>query len=150
MVPNSIKIPVPFEYVFPNGALFLSVDKLVDFDRLHDDDNQTRDEHGTRVWVVKVMDQDPEAGKFGRTTEVKVKIASPHQPVPPAGVALPGGVEVRPVEFVGLTATPYVDSTGCKGGRLPHKCRARHAWSFRAIGMAEPGTVPTTEPAVTF
>ena len=56
MVPNSIKIPVPFEYVFPNGALFLSVDKLVDFDRLREDDNQARDEHGVRLWVVKVMD----------------------------------------------------------------------------------------------
>ena len=62
MVPNSIKIPVPFEYVFPNGALFLGVDKLVDFDRLSDNDNQARDEHGTRIWVVKVMDLDPEAG----------------------------------------------------------------------------------------
>ena len=144
MLPNSIKIPVPFEYVFPNGALFLSVDAQMDFDRMTEEDNQARDEHGTRVWVVKVMDQDPEAGKFGRTTEVKVKIASPHQPVPPEGVALPGGgVVVRPVEFVGLTATPYVDSTGCKGLNKPHKCRGRLAWSYRATGMTGPGAAPT-------
>lgn len=91
MVPSSIKIPVPFDFVFPNGALFLSIDKLVDFDRIDQDDNQARDEHGTRIWVVKVMDQDPEAGRFGRTTEVKVKLAAAHQPVPPEGVSLPGG-----------------------------------------------------------
>jgi hypothetical protein len=46
VVPNSIKIPVPFDYVFPHGALYLSVDKLIDFDRLREDDNQARDEHG--------------------------------------------------------------------------------------------------------
>ena len=77
MVPNSIRIPVPFEYVFPHGALFLGVDKSVDFDRLSAEDNQARDENGTRIWVVKVLDLDPEAGRFGRTTEVKVKIAAP-------------------------------------------------------------------------
>ena len=137
MIPSSIKIPVPFEYVFPNGALFLSVDKLVDFDRLREDDNQARDEHGTRIWVVKVMDLDPEAGKFGRTTEVKVKIAAPHQPVPPAP-ALPG--YPPSVAFTDLTVTPYTDTVGCKGERKPHKCRARQAWSIRATDMREPDT----------
>src|SRR5262245_18681196 len=146
VVPNSIKIPVPFDYVFPNGALFLSVDKLVDFDRLDQDDNQARDEHGTRVWVVKVMDQDPEAGKFGRTTEVKVKIASPHQPVPPEGVTLPGVVVVRPVAFENLTATPYVDTTGCRGSGKPHKCRGRLAWSYRASDMTAPDAASTGTP----
>jgi len=140
VVPNSIKIPVPFEYVFPSGALFLSVDRQVDFDRLGEEDNQARDEHGVRIWVVKVMDQDPEAGKFGRTTEVKVKIAASHQPVPPDGVSLPGGVLVRPVEFAGLTATPYVDSTGCRGTNKPHRCRGRLAWSYRATEMTKPGS----------
>ncbi|GGM51002.1 hypothetical protein ACFFX1_34575 [Dactylosporangium sucinum] len=145
MVPNSIKIPVPFEYVFPNGALFLSVDKLVDFDRLREDDNQARDEHGVRLWVVKVMDQDPEAGKFGRSTEVKVKIAAPHQPVPPQGIDL-GGFTVTPVAFTDLTVTPYNDSTGCKGERKPHKCRARLAWSIRAGALVAPGEMARTVP----
>jgi len=139
VVPGSIKIPVPFEYVFPNGALFLGVDKLVDFDRLREDDNQARDEHGTRIWVVKVMDQDPDAGKFGRSTEVKVKIAAPHQPIPPQGISLPGGITVTPVEFTDLTVTPYTESTGCKGERKPHKCRARLAWSIRASAIVAPG-----------
>ena len=136
MVPNSIRIPVPFEYVFPYGALFLGVDKLVDFDRLSAEDNQARDENGTRVWVVKVMDLDPEAGRFGRTTEVKVKIAATVQPVPPAA-AVPGYPPA--VGFTGLTVTPYTDSTGCKGERKPHRCRGRLAWSIRAVELTEPG-----------
>ena len=135
MVPNSIKIPVPFEYVFPNGALFLGVDKLVDFDRLSQEDNQARDEHGVRVWVVKVMDLDPDAGKYGRSTEVKVKIAAPAAPVPPAS-GVPGYPPV--VAFTDLTVTPYNDSTGCKGERRPHKCRARLAWSIRAGALVAP------------
>src|SRR5262245_10922678 len=119
MVPGSVKVPMPFGYVFPHGALYLGVDKLVDFDRLNDDDNQARDEHGERVWVVKVMDQDPDAGRFGRSTEAKVKIAATHQPVPPQGFELPSGVIVTPVEFVGLTVTPYVDGAACKGDKKP-------------------------------
>ena len=114
---------------------------MVDFDRLGEDDNQARDENGVRLWVVKVSDQDPAAGRFGRSNETKVKIASEYQPVPPNGIDLPGGITVRPVEFVGLTATPYVDSTGCKGNsKGAHKCRARLAWSLRAEAMVEPGT----------
>ncbi len=137
MVPNSIKIPVPFEYVFPNGALFLGVDKLVDFDRLSEEDNQARDEHGVRVWVVKVMDLDPEAGKYGRSTEVKVKIAAAAAPVPPAS-AMPGYPPA--VAFTDLTVTPYNDATACKGERRPHKCRARLAWSIRAGALVAPGS----------
>lgn len=139
MVPTSLRIPMPFEYVFSNGALYLGVDKLVDFDRLTADDNQARDADGVRIWVVKVMDQDPDAGRFGRSTEVKVKIAANQQPVPPEGIVLPGGMTVTPVEFIGLTATPYNDSTGCKGTSKPHKCRARLAWSYRATAMVKPG-----------
>jgi hypothetical protein len=135
VVPNSIKIPVPFEYVFPNGALFLGADKLVDFDRLSEADNQARDEHGERVWVVKVMDLDPEAGKYGRSTEVKVKIAAPAAPVPPAS-AMPGYPPA--VAFTDLTVTPYNDASACKGERRPHKCRARLAWSIRAGALVAP------------
>jgi hypothetical protein len=141
VVPNSIRIPVPFGYVFPAGALFLSVDKVVDFDRIRETDNQARDENGVRLWVVKVMDQDPEAGKFGRSTEVKVKVAADHQPVPPTGVKLPGGITVTPVAFTDLTVTPYTDSMGCKGERTPHKCRARQAWSIRASALVSPDAV---------
>jgi hypothetical protein len=65
-VPNGMKVPTPFEYVFPHGCLFLGVEPATDFDRRGQGDDQRRDkETGERVWLVKVMDLDPEAGKFG-------------------------------------------------------------------------------------
>jgi hypothetical protein len=144
MMQGSIRIPVPFEYAFPKGLLFLGIDRLVDWDRREEADNQARDENGVRVWILKASDQDPEAGKFGRSTEVKVKISAEVQPVPPDGVELPGGIVVRPIELVGLTATPYVDNSGCKGTSKPHRCRARLAWSYRAEAMVAPGTANKT------
>src|SRR3954463_4435945 len=92
MIPPSIKIPLPGDYVLSYGALFLSVDKLVDWDRQGAADNQARDENGVPLWGIKGPAQDPAAGKFGRSNETKVKIASEHQPVPPAGIELPGGI----------------------------------------------------------
>ncbi|WP_224392302.1 hypothetical protein [Pseudonocardia sp. ICBG1293] len=58
---------------------------------------------------------------------VTVKIAAPHQPVPPEAAA---GLPFRPVEFDGLTVTPYVQESGG---------RPRVAYSFRAAGMRAPG-----------
>lgn len=136
MVPGSIKVPVPFDYVFPAGALCLGVGPQVDFDRRGESDDQARDkETGERIWVVRVMDLDPEAGKFGRSTEVKVKVVGPHQPVPPAS-AVPGYPPA--IEFEGLTLTPYVDSQRC---RKSDKCKARMAYSLRAIGIIPAATV---------
>jgi hypothetical protein len=81
-------------------------------------------------------------------THAKVKIAAPVQPVPPPPVVLPGGIEVTPVEFTDLAVTPYVDSSGCKGDRSPHRCRARLAWSIHAGAMTEPqGLRQTSERA---
>lgn len=135
LVPNSIRIPVSYEYVFPNGALFLGVDKVVDFTKIREDDNQARDENGTRIWAVKVMDLDPGAGSFGRSTEVKVKIAAHEAPAPPAAV-MPGYPPV--VAFTDMTVTPYTDNNSCKGDKHPHKCRARLSWSIRAGAMVAP------------
>ncbi|WP_328466314.1 hypothetical protein OHA21_45930 [Actinoplanes sp. NBC_00393] len=130
MVPLTLKVPVPFDYVFPAGVLCLGVEAAVDFDRRHDPDNQVRDkETGERVWVVRVMDLDPAAGKFGRSTEVKVKIVAPQIPVPPAS-AVPGYPPA--IEFDGLTLTPYVDSQRCKGAGA---CKARMAYSLRATAI---------------
>jgi hypothetical protein len=138
VIPHVIKFPVPFEYVFTHGALWLGVSPVIDFDRRGQGDDQVRDpETGLRVWAVSVMDLDPEAGKFGRSKEVKVKIAAEVQPVPPAS-RVPG--YPPSVEFTDLTATPYADTSGCKGGRTPHKCRARQGWSLRASGIAPAGT----------
>jgi hypothetical protein len=133
-VPNSMKVPVPFEYVFPHGALCLGVEAATDFDKRGQGDDQARDkETGERVWLVKVLDLDPEAGRFGGSKEVKVKVIAPVQPVPPAS-AVPGYPPA--VEFTNLTLTPYVDSQRCKGSAP--KCRARLAWSVRAESMTEP------------
>ncbi|GIF09810.1 hypothetical protein [Actinoplanes siamensis] len=130
MVPLTLKVPVPFGYVFPAGVLCLGVEAAVDFDRRHEPDNQMRDkETGERVWVVRVLDLDPAAGKFGRTSEVKVKISAPHQPVPPAS-AVPG--YPPSIEFEGLTLTPYVDSQRCKSAG---PCKARMAYSLRATAI---------------
>ena len=100
---------------------------------------QQGDLRGKRLWQVTVVDIDPEAGKFGRTTEVKVKIAAPVQPLLPE-TAVPGYPPA--VEFTDLVLTPYVDSQKCKGaGAGPHKCRARLAYSIRAGAVIAPQSV---------
>ncbi|MFC6022665.1 hypothetical protein ACFP2T_41720 [Plantactinospora solaniradicis] len=130
MVPLTLKVPVPFEYVFPAGALCLGVAPQVDFDRRGQGDDQARDkETGERVWLVRVLDLDPEAGKFGRSTEVKVKVIAPQQPVPPSST-VPG--YPPSIQFEGLTLTPYVDSQRCKA---TGQCKARMAYSLRASAM---------------
>src|SRR5690349_16497583 len=99
-----MKVPVPFEYVFPHGALCLGVEPALDFDKRGQADDQVRDkETGERVWLVKALDLDPEAGKFGASKEVKVKVVAPVAPVPPPP-AMPGYPPA--VEFTGLTLTP--------------------------------------------
>jgi hypothetical protein len=136
-VPNAMKVPVPMDFVFPHGCLFLGAEPATDFDKRGQGDDQVRDkETGERVWLVKVLDLDPEAGKFGASKEVKVKVVAPHQPVPPAAT-VPGYPPM--VEFTDITLTPYVDSQRCKGATA--KCRARLAWSVRATAMTEPQTV---------
>ena len=139
-VPNGIKIPAAFEYVFPAGAMFMGVEPVTDFDAKASGvpDSQARDkETGQRVWQVTVIDNDEEASKFGRSPAVKVKIVAAHQPVPP--VAQVAGY--RPlVAFEGLTLTPYVDQGKCKA-KNPHKCGARQAFSLRATAMVDPATL---------
>jgi hypothetical protein len=134
VIQGAIKIEVPCETVFPFGALVLGVDKKVDFDKRGTGDDQARDkETGERVWVVRVTDLDPEAAKPGRTSEVKVKIVAPVQPVPPKRQH----PHVPPaVVFEGITLTPYVDSARCNGSSA--RCRGRQAYSIRATGMRAP------------
>jgi hypothetical protein len=134
MIQGAIKIEVPFESVFPYGALVLGVDKQVDFDKRESGDDQARDKDtGERVWVVRVTDLDPEAAKPGRTSEVKIKIVAPVQPVPPKRQH----PHVPPaVVFEGITLTPYVDSARCNGSST--RCRGRQAYSIRATAMRAP------------
>ena len=73
-----------------------------------------------------------DAQENARQRTVKVKIAAQVQPVlpPPAP-----GSPFTPVEFDGMTATPYVDASRCKG---KDKCGARVAYSFKSTGVRAP------------
>jgi hypothetical protein len=116
--------------VFPHGCYVVGeVQAMRDFDRSTKDQAvQAVDrDTGVLVWTVDVVDADPEA----RERTVRVKVLAPVQPVPPEAAA---GVPFRPVEFDGLTASPYVATTASGRGRL--------AWSFRATGMRAPGRSP--------
>jgi len=119
--------------VFPHGCFVVGeVEPVRDFDRSTKEtavQSVDRDS-GLPVWQVDVVDADPDA----RDKTVRVKILAPVQPVPPAAAP---GVPFRPVEFDGLTATPYVATTSMG--------RARLAWSFKATGMHAPKMGAGTE-----
>ncbi|WP_131784180.1 plasmid replication, integration and excision activator [Protofrankia symbiont of Coriaria ruscifolia] len=118
------RIPVAFGDVFPHGAYVLGVEAVNDFDKAKAGvaDAQERDKiTGELVWAVRVMDADPNA-RAG-SAEVKVKIAAAVRPVPPEPLA---GTPFRPVEFDGLTLTPYVNTNGSK---------PRQGFALRATGM---------------
>jgi hypothetical protein len=128
-------IPMTQGDVFPYGCYGVGeVQTMRDFDRSTKDQAvQAVDrDTGLLVWTVDVIDADPEA----RERTVRVKLLAPVQPVPPEAAE---GVPFRPVEFDGLTATPYVATTASG--------RARLAWSFRATGMRAPGRVPANSKA---
>ena len=123
-------IPMTQGDVFPFGCYGVGeVQAMRDFDRSTKDQAiQAVDrETGLLVWTVDVIDADPEA----RERTVRVKLLAPVQPVPPEQAP---GMPFRPVEFEGLTATPYVATTATGRSRL--------AWSLRATGMRAPGRVP--------
>jgi hypothetical protein len=123
--------------VFPDGAYAAGgIEMVRDFDRSSGDRVvQQADKHtGLPLWVVEVIDADPEA----RQRTVKVKIAAQMQPVLPS---LAPGSPFTAVEFEGLTATPYVDTSRCAGNGKD-KCAARQAYSFKATGVRAPSRVP--------
>src|SRR5262252_9771280 len=98
-------IPVEFGAVFPDGAYAAGGFEMVrDFDRSQGDRvvQQTDKHTSLPLWVVEVIDADPEA----RQRTVKVKVAAQVQPVLPAPAP---GSPFTAVEFDGMTATPWVD-----------------------------------------
>ena len=112
--------------VFPHGVGVVgAVAPLVDFDRSTRENRvQQRDrDTGMPVWVVDVMDFDPEA----RERTFKVKIVAEVQPVPPSVLE---GTPVRPVVLEGLLVTPYMKEVG--------NGRSKIAYSLRAEGMGSP------------
>ncbi len=130
------KIPVRFGDVFPHGAFVVGdVEPVRDFEKsTRERPVQSTDrDSGQPVWSVSVLDPDPDARKDAKT--VTVKISAPHQPVPPEAIA---GMPFRPVEFDGLTVTPYLNENGG---------RARVAYSFRAAAMRAPQQAGSGKPA---
>ena len=110
--------------LFPHGVGIVgAVAPMADFEASTKEHRvQARDkDSGLPVWVVDVMDFDPEA----RERTLRVKVAAAVQPVPPSAVE---GAPVRPVLLEGLTVTPYI-----KDGTRP-----RIAYSLRATGLAAP------------
>ncbi|SDD65518.1 hypothetical protein [Auraticoccus monumenti] len=117
---------VNFNEVFPFGlGVVGAVSAQADFDASTRENRvQQRDKDtGEPVWVVDVMDFDPEA----RERTFKVKITAPVQPVPPDAIE---GLPVRPVVLEGLMVTPYLKEVG--------NGRSRIAYSLRATGMSAP------------
>ena len=126
-------VPMAHDVVFPNGAFIVGeVSAVEDFKMAQaaresgsQMDTQARDkETGERIWQVRVIDGDEEARRGQH--EVTVKFVAPVQPIPPA--TLPG-LPFRPVEFVGLVGTPWVDTS---------RTMPRLMWSFRATDMRSP------------
>ncbi len=115
-------IPLTNDLVFPAGAYAVGgVEQVIDFEastreqkvQAHDRDS------GLPTWAISVFDADPDA----RAKVVRVKISARNPPtLPPA----PAGAPFPSVAFEGLTATPYVDTSGS---------RPRLAWSFRATAV---------------
>ena len=127
------QIPVEFGTVFPGGAYAAGpVEKVRDFERSRKDEviQQADKDSGLPLWVVEVIDAQEDA----RQRTVKVKIAAQVQPVLPPPVP---GSPFTPVEFNGLTATPYVDASRCQA-KDTGKCGARLAYSLKATGVRAP------------
>jgi hypothetical protein len=126
-------IPVQFGAVFPDGAYAAGSFEMVrDFDRSTSDRavQQADKDSGLPLWVVEVID----AQENARQRTVKVKVAAQVQPVLPPPVA---GSPFTAIEFDGMTATPYVDSSRCQGNDKG-RCLARVAYSFKATGVRAP------------
>ena len=132
--------PVEFGAVFPSGAYAAGgFDMVRDFEKSQGDlvIQQTDKATGLPLWVIEVIDAEPEA----RQRTVKVKVAATYQPVLPDA---PAGSAFIPVEFEGMQATPYVDASRCNGdGDGKHKCRARLAYSLKATGVRAPTRLPS-------
>ena len=112
------RFAVRFEDVFPAGCVLVpdSITEAQDYNEVTRARTPSVDKvSGLRVWTVRVMDMDPDLA--GRAREVAVKISANVQPVPDSSTPF------APVEFDGMTVTPYVGQTG------------RMAYSYRASGF---------------
>ncbi|HEY1698653.1 MAG TPA: plasmid replication, integration and excision activator [Trebonia sp.] len=116
-------IPIEFGMVFPDGVYAAGgFEPVRDFDASSNGRFvQSKDKNtGLPLWQVEVID----AEKDARNRTVKVKVGAQVQPVLPNSTA---GVPFTPVEFTGLTVTPYVNQSG------------KLAYSLKATGVQAPG-----------
>jgi hypothetical protein len=113
-------IAVRFEQVFPFGAFLNSdVEPVFEFENGKKGAQKLHPVTGEPVWEVTVIDGD--RSLKGAQQVAKVKIAAKYQPVPPANES---AGPFTPVEFVEMTATPYL-ADGANG-------RSKLAWSYMA------------------
>lgn len=122
-----MRFSVSMGEVFPAGCVLVpsSITEAQDFDERTGRRSPAKDKvTGQRVWSCRVMDMDP--GLDGRSREVAVKILADVQPVAPTGAPF------EPVEFEGLTVTPYVND------------KNRMAYSLRATAITTPKTATKT------
>lgn len=125
-------IPVAHDVVFPFGAYVVGeVSPVLDFEAsTKDRPVAARDKvTGELMWAVPVMDGDPSLKAAAKS--VSVKILSAVEPVIPAVPAEMAGLPFVPVQFDGLTVTPYVN-----------QATSRLAYSFKARGMRAVGARP--------
>jgi hypothetical protein len=133
---RSIRFATSFADVFPHGFFAQSVEPVNEFDesrRRGDEPRQEMDKDtGLPLWAVRGIDGDLEAVER-RQSEVKVKIAAATAPeLPPPGPGFP----FPPIEFAGLSVTPYLDRSRCRNREhASSPCRGRVAYSMRATAL---------------
>ncbi|MGW5361559.1 plasmid replication, integration and excision activator [Actinopolymorpha pittospori] len=124
------RISIPFGEAFPYGVFAVGeVEVMRDFEKSsRDREVQAYDEDsGDPIWTLDVIDADPAATKATRS--LAIRIVAKHKPVLPEA---PIGQPFTPVEFEGLSASPYVADSPMGNGK------GRLAWSFRASGVVAP------------
>jgi hypothetical protein len=138
MIPTRFK--AEFGEVFPLGAFVLGVEPSMEFNADPGaPKRQERDKETNQlVWVVRALDANEEAARFG--AEFKVKIAAPQQPVPPAKQ---NGFPYAAVEFDGLTITPYANNKGRITRRIAPEAPAKvvHLPRVTAERLDRPGSL---------
>lgn len=138
-VTPGIRLPVAHAEVFPHGCALVpdSITEAQDWDEGARTRSPAVDKlTGKRVYHVRVIDLDPVLE--GRSREVVVKVAADRPPTPPTRQAF------EPVEFEGLTVTPYTDTSRCTPDRA--RCGARIAFSLRATGLKAARPAQVKEP----
>ena len=124
--------PVEFGAVFPSGAYAAGgFEKVRDFDKSSGDRvvQQADKVTGLPLWVVEVIDADPEA----RQRTVKVKVAAEYQPVLPDA---PAGSPFIAGRVRGHDRHPVRGRRS--GARARASARARLAYSLKATGVRAP------------